>query len=66
MFCKHSENGKSMWEVKDKTILPSAFQQIAEAKQVLTRSSGNMFITKVILILVCELCGKIDKTIEEN
>jgi len=67
-YCKHSENGKSTWEVKDKTILPSPLQQMTDAKisERLSNVRGNMFTTKLILILVCGLCGEINKTIQEN
>lgn len=66
--CEHSENGKSMWEVKDKTVLPSALQQMDKAgiSGRLSSVRPNMFTTKVILILVCGLCGKVNKTVEEN
>ena len=68
MFCKHSVNGKSTWEVKDKTTLPSAFQQMAEVTKNARfgEAPASLFRTKVLVILVCNLCGKINKVVEEN
>ena len=59
MFCKHK------WKLMDKTILPSGYEQLDAA----TSLKGNSLVLlrkKVVVILVCTECGKLNKTIEVN
>lgn len=61
MKCKHS------WKVMDKTILLSPYEQMKKNTQYSSlRGTNEFFRKKVIIILVCELCGALDKTIETN
>lgn len=63
MRCKHA------WEVVDKTILSSPYEQLRESDQDLKSVEGNsqlMFQKKLILVLRCVLCGALDKTVEVN
>ncbi len=56
-FCRHD------WKVVDKTILPSAFQQLAEANrspETLEGLTPSFFRTEVFVIVACSKCGKKD------
>ena len=56
MFCRHN------WEKTSKVVLPSPFEQIGSL-----RGFGREFFReKLIVILKCTLCGKLDKTVEVN
>ena len=56
--CEHT------WEVKDKTILPSAWEQ---SKATSMEGISLWFFQKmVVIILVCTKCGDLDKTVETN
>jgi len=56
-----------IWEVKDKTILPSGYEQLGDGTDFGSRSIPQwMFKKKVIVILACKKCGRLDKTTEEN
>ncbi len=59
--CKHE------WVLVDKTVLPSAYEQL-KSPELLERvpCDAVMFRKKVIVILQCKVCGKLNKTIEEN
>ena len=62
IICKHK------WETKEKVVLPSAWEQMGEKVGGLKTVTvfDHMFVKKVIIILVCTECGKLDKTIEES
>ena len=57
-FCKHE------WKIVDKTVLPSALEQMAKAGGTSKIQGRGMVTKKVVVILQCETCGKLDKTIE--
>lgn len=62
MFCKHD------WKLIDKTILESGFEQIMKEQFIIDRLSKyklgpDMFVKTVSIILKCEKCGKLDKTV---
>ena len=57
------------WVVLSENILPSAFEQIAKASAGRVRIGEvceGTFQKKIVVILACEKCGSLDKTIEEN
>lgn len=62
LFCKHE------WEVKDKTILPSAWEQHREWG--ITEIKGTYpvwtYCKKLILTLACKKCGELRVIREEN
>jgi hypothetical protein len=64
LFCKHQ------WEVLDKTVLPSAWEQTTKiGKFPDGLSERGMLIAhrkKLVVICSCTLCGKIKKFVEEN
>ena len=63
LLCKHT------WEVLDKTILESAYEQMRASNQVLQScefDGGRFFVKKLILVCQCNKCGKINKTVESN
>lgn len=59
-FCKHE------WEIKSKDILPSAYEQYKDQKIYPDGVYTTHFQKKLILVMVCKKCGKINKTIETN
>ena len=64
-ICKHK------WKVLDKTIFPSAFEQVREKQQTvksLNLDDMNLFFfsKKVIIILICEKCGKEKEILVQN
>ena len=54
------------WEVKSKDILPSAYEQMIAGKQLTDSILPVWFQKKIVIILSCKECGKLDKTIETN
>ena len=55
LFCKHD------WKVLDKTVLPSPYQQFQQERKrnlVEMEASASFFRTKVLVIVVCSICGK--------
>lgn len=65
MFCSHD------WEIKDKTVMPSAFEQLLKGSQGLesTASLQNtkaVFKKTYICVMACRRCGAINKTIVSN
>lgn len=64
MFCKHK------WKVVDKTVLPSAFEQDPEnaVATILGDKMCSLFTYQktVLVILTCDLCGKLRKFTETN
>lgn len=60
MFCKHK------WKVVDKTMLPSAVEQEASYNRQLPVVTMECYRKTVMLIVACELCGKLRKFTETN
>lgn len=61
MKCKHD------WEILDKTILPSPYEMVNEEfKARITEIRTYLFRKKVVLIISCKNCGKLEKIIESN
>lgn len=64
MFCKHN------YDILDKTILESAFEQAKAGSQVAKRVSADCvseyFRKKVVLILKCSKCNRIKEIIKSN
>ena len=58
-MCKHE------WKVLDKTVLPSAWEQL-KARMSVDKGHIGLFRKKVVVILVCKKCGKLNKTVETN
>ena len=60
--CKHD------WEVKDKTVLPSAWEQMQDAKKgtVEMQLYGVVFQKKVMVVMACKKCGLLKKYCERN
>jgi len=56
------------WTVLDKTVLPSGFEQMAagDIKPTSMSNAYSIFIKKVVVVLACTECGKLDKTVESN
>jgi hypothetical protein len=54
------------WVIVDKTILPSAWEQIADKAQSFKSGSAGLFEKKYICILQCNKCGALNKTVEVN
>ena len=59
MFCKHD------YEILDKTVLPSAAEQVMGSSLEEIRAK-NIFVKKVIIILKCKKCKEIKKIVETN
>jgi len=59
LFCKHE------WEVKDKTILESPYEQLSNGGRTIEMEGvpPATFKKKYICIMTCKKCGKINKTI---
>ena len=51
------------WKVISKEVLPSAFEQMKGVESIKGDISYT-FQKKIIIILACTKCGKLDKTIE--
>ncbi len=62
LFCKHD------WEVKDKTVLPSAWEQGTEYLKSIERAKlpAWVFTKKVVITLACKKCGELKVVREEN
>lgn len=62
MFCRHD------WEVKDKTILLSAYEQVIASGQAPASLSAlvPVFQKTVVLVLACKKCGKLKKFMERG
>ncbi len=63
MRCKHK------WKLIDKTILPSAYEQMTKNNftELKCRSSNpEYFQKKVILVFQCENCPKMRQIVEVN
>lgn len=62
MSCKHN------WELIDKTILPSAYEQLAEKHTMENIQAGSvtLFRKKIIYIFQCTDCKKIREIVEVN
>ncbi len=60
LFCKHE------WKVLDKTILPSAYEQLGEKATGIGTMPVWVFQKKVVLTTTCSKCGKMVKLIETN
>ena len=66
--CKHK------WELLDKTVLPSAYEQMAAinpgfktiTKTKSTQDTISVFQKKAIIICVCKECGKLYQSVEVN
>ena len=56
MGCKHD------WALQSDTVLPSAIEQMGAVNHI-KGFAKEPFQKKHIVILTCEICGKIDKTI---
>ena len=64
MFCRHK------WTVLEKTLMPSAFDTL-KSNGANLKSASNVDVAelsrrKLVLVLQCTKCGKLDKTIETN
>ena len=62
MICKHD------WKKISEIILPSAFEQITK-KHIIERlgsPSVLMYRKKLVIVLKCKKCGKLDKTVESS
>ncbi len=59
MFCKHD------YEILDKTVLPSAAEQVMGISLEEIQAK-NIFVKKVIIILKCKKCKEIKKIVETN
>jgi hypothetical protein len=60
-MCKHN------WEVALDKVLPSAYEQLTKAESwEMTGLNRGFFRKKSVTILKWLVCGKLDKTIEEN
>jgi hypothetical protein len=61
-MCKHD------WIVLERTILPSAYEQMNKPKLAngLKGDITPFFQKKIIIILSCNRCGKLHKTVESN
>jgi len=62
-WCRHK------WEVKDKTVLESGFEQIKKSGSRncrIERFSPELFEKAVLIVLVCEKCGKLRTVTERN
>ena len=57
MFCKHK------WSVLVEKLLPSAISSHPGIK--VERCSADLLLKTHVVILACEKCGKIDKTVEK-
>ena len=60
MFCKHE------WEILSETILPSPYEQMEERAVELKHVIAWFFVKKLIVIISCKKCGKLDKTEKTN
>ncbi len=61
MLCKHN------WELIDKTILESAFEQMKKADvREIGNASGSMFRKKLVYMFQCSKCTKTKKSVETN
>ena len=64
MRCKHD------YDIIDKTVLKSGFEQVVETGQVITdfecKSDSNLFNTKVVYVFKCRLCGCVEIREREN
>lgn len=62
MFCKH------VWVKITEVLMPSAFEQAnaVEGYTVSAIDGVGMFTKKIVVILACEKCGKLNKTVEVN
>lgn len=60
--CKHE------WEVLDKTVLPSGFEQITTnlKPKSLRSSDKNLYRKKLILTVKCRHCPALRQFVEEN
>ena len=61
--CKHN------WIVLDKTVLPSAYEQVIKAQPDYRHTQAiplMSFRKKVIIIMVCETCGKMKTITRES
>lgn len=63
LFCRHD------WEVKDKTVLPSAGEQLGE--DLITKLGSAklplwVFTQKVVITLACKKCGSLRVVREQN
>lgn len=61
LFCAHN------WKEISKELLPSPAQQLKSPDLIAATLGGDEFYKiKVVIILACEICGKLDKTVEVN
>ena len=60
--CQHD------WEVKDKTVLESPFEQINKTGRSLSKfgDPSTTFRKKIIIIMACKHCGDLRKFVDEN
>lgn len=64
MFCKHE------WEEISKDVLPSAWEQLSKTAgndlKKITNVDPVLFQKKIIIVLRCKKCGKIERVVETN
>lgn len=61
MWCKHE------WEVLDKTVLPSAFEQMKEDPMEVSGADTAAFFQKTVsLVVSCKKCGKLEHFVTVN
>lgn len=58
-FCRHD------WEVKDKTVLPSAWEQHKATHVETATLPVWFFMKKAVITLACKKCGKL-KVVRES
>jgi len=56
--CKHS------WDLLDKTILPSGWEQLGNGQRSIDSAASWVFEKKVVYIFKCAHCGDIRKEVE--
>ena len=62
-MCKHE------WKIISEQILPSAWEQLMASRAARHNESelpAWVFNKKLVIILECSKCGKLDKTVESN
>jgi len=62
MICKHD------WAIIDKTILPSAHEQMSEKAESVSVQNPEPWIyeKKLVIVIACAKCGYIMKEVEVN